>query len=167
MSKWTKESIEFADQQENRTDSYIKFLSGLTGYWSNITANPRNSQIDYQYTDKNDKTGVLECKIRKCDYNKFDEMFIEVDKYIALTGSTLTHNKATYINFLNDSFTEFWIVDIKKTMDKTPALQRNVYIKNLNLPSENNYIADRYLIDKKLGRHFAYDKENNEYKEIN
>ena len=166
MSKYTKESIEFANFQENRTDKYISFLSGMTGYWQNITANPRNSQIDYQYTDKNNHSGVLEVKIRKCSYERFDEMFIEVEKYCALTGSTLTNDKATYINFLNDGFEEFWICDIKKTMGKTPDIQRNVYIRNLNLPSENNYTADRYLIKKEIGKHFVYDKKINQYKEV-
>lgn len=164
--KWTTESKEFATLQENRTDLYFEFLTGVTGWFSSFTANPRNSTIDYTYVDAKGNTGVLESKIRKCTFDRWDDMFIEIDKYKALTGATLTNDKATYINFFDDNFNEFWIVDIKKTMNKEPEIQRNIYIRNLNLPTENNYIDDRFLIPKSIGKHFKINKLTNKYEEI-
>jgi len=163
---WTKESKEFANSQENRTDTYMSFLTGSTGWFSSFTGNARNSEIDYNYIDKNGYTGVIECKIRKCSFDRFDEMFIELNKFNALTGATLSYSKSTYINFLNDSNDEFLIFDIRKIMNNPLNIQRNVYIKNLNLPTENNYTADRYLLPKEWGRHFKLNKLTNEYEEI-
>lgn len=157
------------EKHERLDDGYLIFFNNRMKFFKNISQNretEKYSIIDRQLYDKKGRLCNIELKTRYCDIFKYDGIFIEEKKYLALRKDYEEKNIIPlYINFFQDGY-HVWLVNLEQYFNGKKKLERKkVTIENWGYGrvDENE---TRYLIPQRDGVYYEYNDTNDRFNKI-
>lgn len=107
-----------------------------------ITSMPITSRYDLKvYNPKKDITNYLEIKDREVDENQYDNAFLNVEKYEALSGYG---ENFFYVNIYKGGEIDFWT---PVTMPKTGITEGEWYIRKSTVENTQRVKQRRYCLN--------------------
>lgn len=157
------------EKHERLDDGYLIFFNNRMKFFKNISQKretEKYSIIDRQLYDKKGRLCNIELKTRYCDIFKYDGIFIEEKKYIALKKDYEEKNIIPlYINFFQDGY-HVWLVNLEQYFNGKKKLERKkVTIENWGYGRVDED-ETRYLIPQRDGVYYEYNDTNDRFNKI-
>lgn len=157
------------EKHERLDDGYLIFFNNRMKFFKNISQNretEKYSIIDRQLYDKKGRLCNIELKTRYCDIFKYDGIFIEEKKYLALKKDYEEKNIIPlYINFFQDGY-HVWLVNLEQYFSGKKKLERKkVTIENWGYGRVDED-ETRYLIPQRDGVYYEYNDTNDRFNKI-
>ena len=159
-----EEASLWRENAETRNDDYMEHFNNRMRFF-NVNRCPTFSTIDYTGTDRKGRRVNIETKVRECEINTYDTLFIEKKKYDALKEGWDKGIKPLFINFMRDGFHVF-LVDLTQYFTGERKIESKfVNIANYGYQREDQQVL-RYLIPPRDGVYYEFDKTTEKYKRL-
>lgn len=151
----------YARQMEQQADEYFNKFNSCMKFFKTQDEDIWNcSIIDKHLVDRKGRKIAIEFKIRLCDINTYDSLFIEAKKWEAFKKDYADGHIPLYINFLRDG-NHVWICDLRQFFDKQSSIEKKTLKINNHGYGRTDIDEVRYLIPQRTGIYYEF--ENNGY----
>lgn len=142
------------EQDERLNDEYMRFLHQNTNWFREVHRNETFSVIDYSGVGHDGKECAIETKVRKCDVNTFDGIYIETKKMLALQDAYYQGKRPLYINFFQCKHCVL-IFDLTKWFkDGNLPECRDVTIRNYHYNRVDEH-ETRFILPQREGHYYV------------
>lgn len=156
-----EEAALWREKSEVRNDGYLTYFNNRMNFF-NVNRCPTFSTIDYTGVDRKGRRINVEAKVRECDINTYDTLFLEEKKWKALMDGWMKGIKPIYINFMRDGHHVF-IIDLTQYFTgKRHIYTKFVDIANYGYQREDQQVM-RYLIPPRDGIYYVFDPAKDKY----
>lgn len=152
---------DFFDGYEKMNDGYLNFFNNRTHFFIGMTEDretEKYSILDRRLKDRKGRWCNVELKIRTCDINTHEHLFIEQKKWEVFKRDYEEKGiLPIYINFMKNGHNVF-IISLKDYFDGKRSIEKTtVEIKNKGYErTDHNEV--RYLIPVREGHFYQYDE---------
>lgn len=151
--------ILFYEDEERDNKMFEKFSTSM-GWFTETNETSILNHIDYFCKDTKGRNVSVELKFRDLDIFKYENIFIEVEKFHHLMDKWENDKYIPiYINFFQTG-DEVVIWDLRKYINNMPE---KIKVKIYNKNYKNYQWVDRYLLPMRDGHYYKFIEDKNKY----
>lgn len=150
----------FYETSEELDDFNLSFFNRKIGWFKEMKRQDLYSRIDWFCVDKKGRNCSVELKTRFNDIFKFEELFIEPDKYDAMIEKHKNEGYIPlYINFMQDN-KHVAVFDLRKfNRSNVEILDTLIF----NPGPKEIQLVQRLLLPVREASYYEYDEDNKKY----